>query len=126
VKQVRSFFRWLDKHDGFQWDLPRKFDLQKKIDYRKPDAEERLRIRMERENVTIPLDHLKIIAEYGTPLERLYVFLALNCAYGADQLGRLRTEWLDLDDAKIDGERLKVDSISRHHLWTISVEGLRW
>jgi hypothetical protein len=81
---------------------------------------------MERENVTIPHDHLKIVAEYGTPLERLYFFLALNCAYGADQLGRLRTEWLDLDAAKIDGERLKVNSISRHRLWAICVEGLRW
>lgn len=126
VKQVRSFFRWLDKHDGFPWDLPRKFDLRRQLEYRKADADERLRIRKERENVTIPLEHLKIIAEYGTPLERLYFFLALNCAYGADQLGRLRTEWLNLDEAKIDGERLKVDSISRHHLWKVCVDGLRW
>lgn len=126
VKQLRSFFRWLDKHDGFQWDLPRKFDLRRQLDYRKADVDERLRIRKEREIVTIPMEHLKIIADYGTPLERLYFYLALNCAYGADQLGRLRTEWLDLDGAKIDGERLKVDSISRHHLWTVCVDGLRW
>lgn len=125
VKQVRAFFRWLDVNDAMPWDLPRKFDIRKPIEYRKADPDESVRLRNERENVTIPVEHLKIIAEYGTPLERLYFFLAINCAYGADQLGRLRTEWLDLNAAKIDGERLKVESISRHHLWSVCVDGLR-
>jgi hypothetical protein len=126
VKQVRNFLRWLDRHDELPWDLPRKFDVRRKIEYRNADADERQELRKQRENVTILHEDMKIIAEYGTPLERLYFFLALNCAYGSDQLGRLRTEWLDLDESKIDGERLKVDSISRHHLWAICNEGLRW
>jgi hypothetical protein len=124
IKQFRSFLRWLDGDERFPWDMPKKLDLRKPIIYRKADTEERIQTR--KENITISADHLKVIAEYATPFERLYFFLALNCAYGADQLGRLRTEWLDLDGAKIDGERLKVESISRHHLWAMSVEGLRW
>jgi hypothetical protein len=56
----------------------------------------------------------------------LYFFLALNCGYGADQLGRLQTTWLDLGKAMIDGERMKWETISRHSLWKVSVEGLRW
>ena len=28
--------------------------------------------------------------EYATPIERLFLLLGLNCAYGADQAGRLR------------------------------------
>lgn len=124
IKQLRSFFRWLNKSETLTWDMPRKLDLTAHIEFRKLDVQEKERQRAE--NQTIGHDHLKVIAEYGTPLERLYVFLALNCAYGADQLGRLQTTWLDLEKAMIDGERMKSETISRHSLWKVSVEGLKW
>ena len=79
VKQLRSFFRWLNRTDTLPWDLPRKLDLTAHIEFRKPDVQEKVNQRPE--NQTISFDHLKIAAEYGTPLERLYLFLALNCAW---------------------------------------------
>lgn len=124
VKQLRSFFRWLNRTDTMPWDLPRKLDLTAHVEFRKAEVQEKERHR--RENQTISLDHMKLIAEYGTPLERLYFFLALNCAYGADQLGRLQTTWIRLEEFLIDGRRMKADTVSRHFLWEINVEGLEW
>lgn len=124
VKQLRSFFRWLNQTDTMPWDLPRKLDLTAHIEFRKADVQERERHR--RENQIISADHLKVIAEYGTPLERLYFFLALNCAYGADQLGRLQTTWIRLEESLIDGRRMKADTVSRHYLWKINIDGLKW
>lgn len=124
VKQLWSFFRWLNRTDTMPWDLPRKLDLTAHVEYRKAEVQEKERHR--RENQTISLDDLKLLAEYGTPLERLYFFLALNCAYGADQLGRLQTTWIHLEESLIDGRRMKADTVSRHYLWKINVEGLEW
>jgi hypothetical protein len=103
VKQLRSFFRWLNRTDTMSWDLPKKLDLTAHVEYRKAEVHEKERHRHELQ--TINIEHMKLIAEYGTPLERLYFFLALNCAYGADQLGRLQTTWLDLEDCRHESTR---------------------
>jgi hypothetical protein len=70
IKQLRSFFRWLNKSETLPWDLPRKLDLTAHIEFRKLDVQEKERQRAE--NQTIGHDHLKVIAEYGTPLVRLF------------------------------------------------------
>ena len=126
VTTIRAFFKWLNKTDDFEWDMPIKFDVRANLTYRQHDIFEKEVQRQKREHFNISREHLKILAEYGTPIERLYFFLALNCAFGSDQLGRLQTTWIDLTYGRIDGERLKAETLSRHELWEICVEGLKW
>jgi hypothetical protein len=126
VKTIRGFFKWLNKTNQFEWDMPDKFDVREILSYTQDDIYEKEVKRQKFEHFTISLEHLKILAEYGTPIERLYFFLALNCAFGSDQLGRLQTTWIDLTRGRIDGERFKAGTESRHELWKICVEGLKW
>ena len=62
-------------------------------------------------------------------MERVFVLLALNCAYGADQTGRLRVNHLHL---KEDGHsyirriRRKKKTRSIHLLWRPTVDALKW
>jgi Helix-turn-helix domain len=75
------------------------------------------------------LDQLKVLNEYALPLERIFLLLGLNCAYGADQAGRLRVNHLRLaaeGRSHIQRVRRKKKTISIHQLWQQTAEGLRW
>ncbi len=67
--------------------------------------------------------------EYATPIERIFLLLGLNCAYGADQAGRLLVGHLHLKDeglSYIRRVRRKKKTRSIHILWKQTAEGLRW
>jgi hypothetical protein len=106
---TRTFFEWLDGSD-LLWELPAKFRLNKRVSYRALDVDE-----IKDDVVTIPMEHLKVLIANATELEKTYIGLALNCAYGSDQLGRLQCEWVK--DSQMTGVRLKRISASRHYLW---------
>ena len=86
---TRLFLEWLDGTDSIDWELPRKFNLSKRVRYRALEVAE-----VKEEVTTIPMDHLKTIIAKATEREKLYIGLAINCAYGADQLGRLQCDWI--------------------------------
>ena len=115
----RTFLKWLNLSDEFSWDIPKKLDINERVTYRNVGEAKKKRI------VAIPVEHLKTLIAAASPQHRRHILLALNCAYGSDQLGRLRVSWLDLDNSRIDGVRHKVGSESRHYLWKINVENLR-
>jgi hypothetical protein len=86
----------------------------------------------EKEAADVPvwtMAQLKILNEYATPIERIFLLLGLNCAYGADQAGRLRVGHLHLNDegaSYIRRIRRKRRTRSIHLLWHQTAEGLRW
>lgn len=120
VWMTRKFFEWMDESD-IPWELPPKFRPDKRVQYRSLDVSE---IQQD-EITTIPLGDLKFLISHATELEKLYIGLALNCAYGADQLGRLQIEWLDLENQKVKGARVKRATASRHYYWACNVARLR-
>jgi hypothetical protein len=71
---------------------------------------------------------LKILFESATPLERLVVLLGINCAYGADQIGRLRVGEIMEKRGRhyIRRVRKKKKVMGVHYLFDITLEGIRW
>src|SRR5262249_39545360 len=80
---------------------------------------------------TWSVEQLAILNEYALPLERVFLLLGLNCAYGADQAGRLRISHLHL--ANEEGKASYIRRIRRKkkilaitRLWSQTVQALQW
>ena len=87
---------------------------------------------MEREAAEVPtwtLDELKIIYRYALPIERVLILLGLNCAYGADQAGRLKRQHLkpsEVEPTYLRRIRRKKKTTSIHRLWSETAKGIQW
>ena len=125
IGELGRFFRWLHLSGDFSWRKPEDFDLIRR-NPRELDED------AEKEAADVPVwtvAQLTILNEYATPIERMFLLLGLNCAYGADQAGRLRVGHLHLKDeglSYIRRVRRKKKTRSIHLLWRQTVEGLRW
>lgn len=126
IGELGRFFRWLHLDKTFRWRKPEDFESIKR---RPNDLEED--VEHESADVQIwSIDELATLYKYALPIERLFFLLGLNCAYGADQAGRLRHSHLRLGESGkhsfIRRIRRKKKTISRHILWKPTAEGLRW
>jgi hypothetical protein len=65
---------------------------------------------------------------FATPLERLLMVLGLNCAYGADQAGRLKIGEIQEKNGRwyIQRVRRKQKVKGVHRLFRVTVEGVHW
>jgi hypothetical protein len=127
IGELGRFFLWLHKAEAWQWRYPEDFKLIKRTP-RELDED------VERESAPVPtwtIAELKTLYEYANPLERIFMLLGLNCAYGADQAGRLRLDHVKFT-GKPDGRsmirrvRRKKKTLSIHCLWKPTEQGLRW
>ncbi len=123
IGEMGRFFRWLHISKEWRWRFPEDFAL---ISRKVVETDEDV----ERESEDVPtwtIEELKIINEYATPKERIFFLLGLNCAYGADQSGRLRITHLRLDHKlpHIRRVRRKKRVLSIHRLWAQTKDGLR-
>ncbi len=85
LSELFRFFRWLDATDKFQWTMPRGVQsLSRKVP--KHDSEKKLTAVTK---VTYSPEQLALLNKHANPLERLALYLGLNCAMGAAELGRL-------------------------------------
>ncbi len=123
IKELARFFDWLDL-SGYNWGLPERFSrIKRKVDELEPDiAEEAADI------FTFSDEHIGLLYKYGTPLDRLFLLLGLNCAFGVDQTGRLRISevLLDRDYPLIRRIRRKKKVLGKHYLWKSTQVLLRW
>ena len=125
IGELGRFFRWLHLSGEFRWRKPEDFDLIRRTP-RELDEDS------EKEAADIPVwtvAQLKVLNEYATPIERIFLLPGLNCAYGADQAGRLRVGHLHLKDeglSYIRRVRRKKKTRSIHLLWGQTADGLRW
>jgi len=125
IGELGRFFRWLHLSNQFRWRKPEDFEL---IDRRPIELDEDV----EKEAADVPtwtIEQLKKLNEYATPLERVFLLLGLNCAYGADQAGRLRISHLRLSPdghSYIRRVRRKKKTRAIHLLWQQTADGLRW
>ena len=125
IGELGRFFIRLHLSSDFSWHKPEDFDLIRRTP-RELDED------AEKEAADVPVwtvAQLKVLSEYATPIERVFFLLGLNCAYGADQAGRLRIGHLHLSQDRmsyIRRIRRKKKTRSIHLLWKQTVDGLKW
>jgi hypothetical protein len=125
TKELGKFFFWLHRSKDFEWREPDDFRFIKKT----PDkltVQEQYQKRENKKRSVIPTGHLKTLVEYALPNERILLLLGLNCAFGAVEIGQLRSGFLILDERIIDGVRFKTGNETKHRLWPQTVAGLNW
>ena len=82
---MKRFLRWLHKCKQFDWRKPENFDeVKTKVDAAPGDQQRKL-VQVD----TYSLDELKLLNEYATPLERVFVLLGLNCGFGVAEIASL-------------------------------------
>lgn len=88
ISELDRFFDWLDQTNRFAWMKPRGIE---RIDRKVRDTDqERARKLSAIQKDTYCIDELAILNRHATPIERLLLYVGLNCAMGAAELGRLR------------------------------------
>lgn len=122
--ELKRFLEWLDLSDDFEWLMPHKFARIK----RQPIELESDIAAEAREIFTFSVEHCRTLYRYAAPLDRLFIILGLNCAYGVDQTGRLKLDeiMLDEDPPQIGRIRRKKKVFGQHRLWNHTCVLLRW
>ncbi len=124
IGELSRFFDWLHKSPDWDWRKPPDYD---DISHRPIELESDLEVES-REIPTYTVDQLQTLYHHATPLERLLLLLGINCAFGADQVGRLKVgeiqEKNGIHYIKRIRRKQKVRGI--HRLFKVTLEGLRW
>jgi hypothetical protein len=85
IGELKRFLRWLHKCKEFDWRKPENFDeIKTKVDAAPSDQQRKL-VQVD----TFSLDELKLVNEYATPLERVFLLLGLNCGFGVAEIASL-------------------------------------
>ena len=126
IKELDFFLKWLHRTQLFNWRLPADYHLiKKKVKKFEGDTQGSLY-----PVKTFSIDELKIINYYARPIERILFLLGINCAYGADQSGRLQVdECIKNDEGTITHTqriRFKKETVSAHKIWKQTAQGLKW
>lgn len=127
IGELGRFFHWMHLSKDWNWRKPEDYDAISRRP-RELDSD------VEHEAKEVPtwtIDELKLLNEYALPIERVFLLLGLNAAYGADQAGRLRVSHLHLADEEgkpsyIKRIRRKKKTRSLHLLWRQTEQALRW
>jgi hypothetical protein len=83
---LKRFFRWLHKEKKrFAWRKPEAFEEISTRVEAVPDEKQRRLTQVK----TFGLDELAKLNEVATPLERVFLMLALNCGFGAKEIATL-------------------------------------
>lgn len=124
MRELIQFFDWMHTSQDWEWRQPTDFQRISRIPLEietdgQYDAED---------TPTYSLNELKTLFEYATPLERLLLLLGLNCAFGADQIGRMRIHELIEKNGRhyIKRVRKKKRVTGIHYLFEKTVEGINW
>jgi hypothetical protein len=85
IGELKRFFRWLHKCKDFDWRKPESFDeIKTKVDAAPGDQQRKL-VQVD----TFSLAELRLLNEYATPLERVFLLLGLNCGFGVAEIASL-------------------------------------
>ena len=106
IGELMRFFKWLDSTEMYRWRMPRGLEhIDRKIP--KTDSEKKLSVITKR---VYTAGQLATINRHATPIERLLLYVGLNCAMGAAELGRLTAKDILLDHRHEYAERLHFES----------------
>ncbi len=138
IGELFRFFRWLDATSQFRWAMPRGITMvSRRVE--KFESEKKLSA------VTKPTytpEQLAVINRHANPFERLALYVGLNCAMGAAELGRLVVSDCLLhrahphaarlgfestgDDSFLRYFRPKTEVFGEWLLWPETTEMVRW
>lgn len=138
VGELIRFFKWLDRTGKYRWRMPSGLGhIDRKVG--KTDAERKLSVITKR---VYSVEQLAIINKHATPTERLLLYLGLNCAMGAAEMGRLvrgdillghRHEYAERlhfsstdEDSFIRFLRPKTEVFGEWLIWPETARMLRW
>jgi integrase len=135
--ELLRFFAWLDLNDEYGWSMPRGL-LSSHVKVRRMDCDRRI---PKGPSIYTP-EQLAVLNKYATPFERLTLYVALNCAMGAAELGRLRVSNVLFDhehehakhvgfestpnDSWVRTRRPMTDVFGEWRLWPETTAILRW
>jgi hypothetical protein len=126
IGELGRFFSWLHRSPHWQFRLPEDFSQIKKTPRDIDDDAER----MSQPVPTWKIDELVTLWQYCNPLDRIFFLLGLNCAYGADQSGRLMVSHLKFSvrpgRSRIARVRRKKKTLAIHRMWQATEQALRW
>ena len=106
LSELFRFFRWLDSTEQFGWQMPRGLSA---VSRRIAKFENERSLSAITKSV-YTVEQLAIINSHATPLERLALYVGLNCAMGAAELGRLLVGDIVFKQAHPYRERLRFES----------------
>jgi hypothetical protein len=106
VSELFRFFRWLDTTEQFDWQMPRGLTA---IPRRIAKFEHDRSLSSVTKKV-YSVEQLATINQHATPLERLSLYVGLNCAMGAAELGRLLLHDIVLHEEHPFTDRLRFES----------------
>lgn len=140
IGELLRFFRWLDQTDRFPWLMPRGVE---RIDRTILGTDSERAVRLSAiQKTTYSVSELATLNRHATPIERLLLYIGLNCAMGAAELGRLQvSDFLLLhkhdfadrlnfnsseNDSFVRTLRPKTRVFGEWLLWPETVEMVRW
>lgn len=85
LSALRNFFKWLHARPNYDWRKPDDFH---EIKTRVTKLESEHRTQVDADQV-FTLDELKLLYQYGRPLDRILILLGLNCGFGAAESSTL-------------------------------------
>ena len=124
IGELARFFDWVHRSPEWDWRKPSDYaDIRHKpIDLETDVYSE------SKEVPTYSVDELRTLFHFATPLERLLLVLGINCAFGADQVGRLKIGEIQEKNGVSYIKRIRRKQKVRgiHRLFKITAEGLKW
>ncbi|MAG93376.1 MAG: hypothetical protein CMJ48_06460 [Planctomycetaceae bacterium] len=140
IGELKRFFKWLHRSRRFAWRKPQDFD---DIDLDVPPDPIGAQKRLVQAEV-FTLAELELLNRYATPLERVFLLLGLNCAFGMKEIATLTIGevFLQQGHSREHCELLAFDSTNQHSfikrvrrknsvygefiLFPQTVEAMRW
>ncbi|GAB5516511.1 hypothetical protein [Rhodopirellula baltica] len=139
LKELERFLGWLGSTANFDWEMPKGVDrISRRFTDLESDFEQSQVITKE---IYTPVK-LGLISQHADEFDRLLLFVCVNCAFGAAEVGRLTTDEILFNHSHEHSIRLNFDTTSgdsfillkRHKssmfgewlLWPEAVETLRW
>ena len=101
IGELHRFFKWLHRSSDFSWGKPDEFD---EIDRSIPADTESVKKQI-RNVDTFLLEELQLLNRYATPMDRLYLMLALNCSFGTKEIATLTIGEVTLHQALSEQEQ---------------------
>jgi site-specific recombinase XerD len=85
ISELKRFFRWLHRSKDYSWRMPEDFaDIKTKVDPAPEETQQKL-VQVD----VFTLEELVTLNKYATPLERVFLLLALNCGFGVAEIASL-------------------------------------
>ena len=106
MHELYRFFAWLDATEKFDWQEPRGL---RSISRRIPKLQSERNVSVVTKH-TYSVDQLAIINRHSTQLDRLKLYIGLNCAMGAAEMGRIVISDIALNERHPSADKLHFES----------------